>query len=72
MAEALNLPPLHVQAIRVPVRKTATRVGDPDELFVQQGENGGVQVDAFWRDAMGNERHDSKEFNEDEYEAIRA
>lgn len=72
MAEALNLPPLHVQAIRVPFRKTATSIGDPDELFLQQGENGGVQVDAFWRDAMGNEIHDSKELNEDEYEAIRA
>lgn len=71
MAEALNLPPLHVHAIRVLVRKTATRIGDPDELFLQPCENGGVQVDAFWRDAMGNEIHDSKEMNEDEYESIR-
>jgi len=71
MAEALNLPPLHVHAIRVPVRKTATSIGDPDELFLQQGENGGVQVDVFWRDAMGKEIHDSKELNEDEYETLR-
>lgn len=71
MAEALNLPPLHVHAIRVPIRKTATSIGDPDELFLQQGENGGVQVDAFWRDATGKEIHDSKELNEDEYETLR-
>ena len=71
MAEALHLPPLHVHAIRVPIRKTATSIGDPDELFLQQGENGGVQVDAFWRDATGKEIHDSKELNEDEYETLR-
>ena len=71
MAEALHLPPLHVHAIRVPIRKTATKIGDPDELFLQQGENGGVQVDAFWRDATGKEIHDSKELNEDEYETLR-
>ena len=72
MAEPLNLPPLHVHAIRVPFRKTATSIGTPDELFLQQGENGGVQVDAFWRDAMGKEIHDSKELSEDEYETLRA
>lgn len=72
MAEPLNLPPLHVHAIRVPFRKTATSIGTPDELFLQQGENGGVQADAFWRDAMGKEIHDSKELSEDEYETLRA
>ena len=41
-------------------------------MMLQQGENGGVQVDIFGRDAEGNELHESKEMQEDEYEALRA
>lgn len=72
MAEAIDLPPLHVHAIRVPVQPPPNSIVGPAEVFLQQGENGGVQIDAFWQDAMGNERHESKEMQEEEYEALRA
>ena len=72
MAEALNLPPLHIHAVRVPVRRPPDSIAGPDEMMLQQGENGGVQVDIFGRDAQGNALHDSKEMQEDEYEALRA
>ncbi|AZE99532.1 hypothetical protein C4J95_2070 [Pseudomonas orientalis] len=72
MAEVIDLPPLHVQAIRVPVQPPPNSIVGPAEVFLQQGESGGVQLDAFWRDAMGNEVHESKEMQEEEYEALRA
>ena len=72
MAEALNLPPLHIHAVRVPVRRPPDSIAGPDEMMLQQGENGGVQVDIFGRDAQGNALHDSKEMQEDESEALRA
>lgn len=72
MAEAIDLPPLHVQAIRVPVQPPPNSIVGPAEVFLQLGENGGVQIDTFWRDAMGNEIHESTEMQEEEYEALRA
>ena len=41
-------------------------------MLLQQGENDGVQVDIFGLDVQGNALHESKEMQEDEYEALRA
>ena len=71
MAEPINLPPLHVHAVRVPVRRPPNSIAGPDEMMLQLGENGGVQVDLFGRDAQGNELHESREMQEDEYEEMR-
>ncbi|POA28741.1 GH-E family nuclease [Pseudomonas sp. GW456-12-1-14-TSB6] len=72
MAEPINLPPLHVHAVSVTVQPPPNSIVGPAEMLLQQGENGGVQIDVFWRDAMGNEVHESKEMQEKEYEALRA
>ncbi|MCJ7960258.1 MAG: hypothetical protein MUW57_27835 [Pseudomonas sp.] len=72
MAEPINLAPVRVHAISVTVQPPPDSIVGPAELLLQQGENGGVQIDAFWRDAMGNEIHESKEMQEEEYEALRA
>lgn len=72
MAEPINLAPVRVHAISVTVQPPPDSIVGPAELLLQQGENGGVQIDAFWQDAMGNEIHESKELQEDEYEALRA
>lgn len=73
MAEAFNLPLLHIHAVRIAVRRPPPdSIAGPDEMMLQQGENGGVQVDIFGRDAQGNELHESKEMQEDESEALRA
>ena len=71
MAEPINLPPLHVHAVSVPVRRPPNSIAGPDEMMLQLGENGGVQVDLFGRDAQGNELHESREMQEDEYEEMR-
>ena len=72
MAEPINLAPVRVHAISVTVQPPPDSIFGPAELLLQQGENGGVQIDAFWRDAVGNEIHESKEMQEAEYEALRA
>lgn len=72
MAEPINLAPVRVHAISVTVQPPPNSIVGPAEMFLQQGENGGVQIDVFWRDAMGNEIHESKEMQEEEYEALRA
>ena len=72
MAEPTNLAPVRVHAISVSVRPPPDSIVGPAEMLLQQGENCGVQIDAFWRDAMGNEIHESKEMQEEEYEALRA
>ena len=72
MAEALNLPPVDINAVRIPIRRPPESITGPDEMMLQQGENGRVQVDIFGRDAQGNELHESKEMQEDEYETLRA
>ena len=71
MAEPINLTPVRVHAISVFVQPPPDSIVGPAELLLQQGENGGVQIDAFWLDAMGNEIHESKEMQEEEYEALR-
>lgn len=71
MAEPINLAPLHVHAVSVPVRRPPNSIAGPDEMMLQLGENGGVQVDLFGRDAQGNELHESREMQEDEYEEMR-
>lgn len=72
MAEPINLAPVRVHAISVTVQPPPNSIVGPAEMLLQQGENGGVQIDVFWRDAMGNEVHESKEMQEKEYEALRA
>lgn len=72
MAELINLAPVRVHAISVTVQPPPNSIVGPAEMLLQQGENGGVQIDVFWRDAMGNEVHESKEMQEKEYEALRA
>jgi hypothetical protein len=72
MAETINLAPVRVHAISVTVQPPPNSIVGPAEMFLQQGENGGVQIDVFWRDAMGNEVHESKEMQEEDYEALRA
>ncbi|WP_434766095.1 hypothetical protein [Pseudomonas triticicola] len=72
MAEPLNLAPVRVHAVSVPVRRPPDSIAGPDEMMLQLGENGGVQVDVFGRDAQGNELHESREMQEDEYEEMRA
>ncbi|MCU1781213.1 hypothetical protein NTD80_00480 [Pseudomonas sp. 13B_2.1_Bac1] len=72
MTEPINLAPVRVHAISVFVQPPPDSIVGPAELLLQQGENGGVQIDAFWQDAMGNEIHESKEMQEEEYEALRA
>ncbi len=71
MAEPINLAPIRVHAISVSVQPPPNSIVGPAEMLLQQGENGGVQIDAFWLDAMGNEMHESKEMQEEEYEALR-
>jgi hypothetical protein len=71
MAEPINLAPLHVHAVSVPVRRPPNSIAGPDEMMLQLGENGRVQVDLFGRDAQGNELHESREMQEDEYEEMR-
>lgn len=71
MAEPINLAPVRVHAISVTVQPPPDSIVGPAEMLLQQGENGGVQIDAFWRDAMGNEIHESKEMQEEEYEEMR-
>lgn len=72
MAEPINLAPVRVHAVSVTVQPPPNSIVGPAEMLLQQGENGGVQIDVFWRDAMGNEVHESKEMQEEEYEALRA
>lgn len=72
MAEPINLAPVRVHAVSVPVRRPPDSIAGPDEMMLQLGENGGVQVDLFGRDAQGNELHESREMQEDEYEEMRA
>ena len=72
MAEPINLAPVRVHAISVTVQPPPNSIVGPAEMLLQQGENDGVQIDVFWRDAMGNEVHESKEMQEEEYEALRA
>ena len=72
MAEPLNLAPVRVHAVSVPVRRPPDSIAGPDEMMLQLGENGGVQVDLFGRDAQGNELHETREMKEDEYEEMRA
>ena len=57
MAEPTNLAPVRVHAISVSVRPPPDSIVGPAEMLLQQGENCGVQIDAFWRDAMGKEIH---------------
>ncbi|KAB0480707.1 Novel toxin 15 [Pseudomonas reinekei] len=71
MAEPINLAPVRVHAVSVPVRRPPNSIAGPDEMMLQLGENGGVQVDVFGRDAQGNELHESREMQEDEYEEMR-
>lgn len=71
MAEPINLAPVRVHAVSVPVRRPADSIAGPDEMMLQLGENGGVQVDLFGRDAQGNELHESREMQEYEYEEMR-
>lgn len=71
MAEPFNLAPVQVHAVSVPVRRPPNSIAGPDEMMLQLGENGGVQVDVFGRDAQGNELHESREMQEDEYEEMR-
>ncbi|MBV4481521.1 hypothetical protein [Pseudomonas khavaziana] len=71
MAEPINLAPMQVHAVSVPVRRPPNSIAGPDEMMLQLGENGGVQVDVFGRDAQGNELHESREMQEDEYEEMR-
>ena len=71
MTEPINLAPMQVHAVSVPVRRPPNSIAGPDEMMLQLGENGGVQVDVFGRDAQGNELHESREMQEDEYEEMR-
>lgn len=71
MTEPINLAPMQVHAVSVPVRRPHNSIAGPDEMMLQLGENGGVQVDVFGRDAQGNELHESREMQEDEYEEMR-
>ncbi|QXH76896.1 hypothetical protein [Pseudomonas salmasensis] len=71
MAEPINLAPVRVHTVSVPVRRPADSIAGPDEMMLQLGENGGVQVDLFGRDAQGNELHESREMQEYEYEEMR-
>jgi hypothetical protein len=71
MTEPINLAPMRIHAVSVPVRRPPDSIAGPDEMMLQLGENGGVQVDLFGRDAQGNELHESREMQEDEYEEMR-
>lgn len=72
MTEAIRLGPVRVHAISVSVKRDPNSIMGVDEMMLQVGENGGVQVDLFGRDIQGNELHESRELQEEEYEAMRA
>ncbi|WP_434573385.1 polymorphic toxin type 15 domain-containing protein [Pseudomonas sp. Z3-8] len=71
MAEPINLAPVRVHAISVPMRPDPTQLHKFDEMMLQANGDDTVQADLFGTDPQGKPYHESRTFNEQEYEQLR-
>ncbi|CRM52120.1 hypothetical protein HX810_06525 [Pseudomonas salomonii] len=71
MAEPINLAPVRVHAISVPMRPDPKQLHKLDEMMLQANGDGTVQADLFGTDPQGKPYHESRTFNEQEYEQLR-
>lgn len=71
MAEPINLAPLRVHAISVPMRSDPTHLHKFHEMMLQANGGDTVQADIFGTDPQGNPSHKSFILNEQGYEQLR-
>lgn len=71
MAEPINLAPVRVHAISVPMRPDPKQLHKLDEMMLQANGDDTVQADLFGTDPQGKPYHESRTFNEQEYEQLR-
>ena len=71
MAEPINLPPLHVHAVSVPMRSNPAHLHKFHEMMLQANGDDTVQADIFGTDPQGNPSHKSFILNEQGYEQLR-
>lgn len=71
MAEPINLAPVRVHAISVPMRSDPTHLHKFHEMMLQANGGDTVQADIFGTDPQGNPSHKSFILNEQGYEQLR-
>ncbi|WP_411389248.1 hypothetical protein [Pseudomonas sp. MPB23] len=71
MAEPINLAPVRVHAISLPMRPDPTQLHTFDEMMLQANGDDTVHVDIFGTDPQGKPYHESRTVNEQEYEQLR-
>lgn len=71
MAEPINLAPVRVHAISVPMRSDPTHLHKFHEMMLQANGDDTVQADIFGTDPQGNPSHESFILNEQGYEQLR-
>lgn len=71
MAEPINLAPIRVHAVSVPMRPHPTHLHKFHEMMLQANGDDTVQADIFGTDPQGNPSHKSFILNEQGYEQLR-
>lgn len=71
MAEPINLAPVRVHAVSVPMRSDPTHLHKFHEMMLQANGDDTVQADIFGTDPQGNPSHKSFILNEQGYEQLR-